>query len=134
MLLAPASLGIMLGKSYLPLGFGQWVKGLRRKVDKPIPTTLESVSYTHLDVYKRQHLASLPDEPAAVIVAELQRLGIPEAHWDGYLECLALETVSYTHLDVYKRQVEACYSTAKGVIITGLSTFPTTKLWTVWIL
>jgi len=30
--------------------------------------------------------------------------------------------------------VEACYSTAKGVIITGLSTFPTTKLWTVWIL
>ncbi|MDX9987554.1 DUF2309 domain-containing protein [Thiothrix unzii] len=44
MLLAPASLGIMLGKSYLPLGFGQWVKGLRRKVDKPIPTTLEYIA------------------------------------------------------------------------------------------
>ena len=48
MVLAPASLGIMLGKSYLPLGFGQWVKSLRRSVDVPIPTKLE-FSALHAD-------------------------------------------------------------------------------------
>ncbi|WML87422.1 DUF2309 domain-containing protein [Thiothrix subterranea] len=44
MALAPASLGVMLGKSYLPLGFGQWVKSLRRKADLPIPTKLEFIA------------------------------------------------------------------------------------------
>jgi hypothetical protein len=38
----------MLGKSYLPLGFGQWVKHLRRSVDMPIPTKLE-FSALHAD-------------------------------------------------------------------------------------
>lgn len=44
MVLAPASLGIMLGKSYMPLGFGQWVKGLRHKADIPISTKLEYIA------------------------------------------------------------------------------------------
>ena len=43
---------------------------------------LEAVSYTHLDVYKRQ---------------DLQRAGITFSHQ-------AFDAVSYTHLDVYKRQ------------------------------
>lgn len=44
MLLAPAALGILLGKSYLPLGFGQWVTRLIRRVAKPIPTKLEFIA------------------------------------------------------------------------------------------
>lgn len=44
MLLAPAALGILLGKSYLPLGFGQWVKRLGRQVAQPIPTKLEFIA------------------------------------------------------------------------------------------
>ena len=48
---------------------------------------MNSVSYTHLDVYKRQ-------------VLEDKTLSHPE------LEILftVAEAVSYTHLDVYKRQ------------------------------
>ena len=45
----------------------------------------EAVSYTHLDVYKRQALMSV------VSTKMLKEWGT--------------ETVSYTHLDVYKRQV-----------------------------
>ena len=52
---------------------------------------LNAVSYTHLDVYKRQ-------------VKDLklvhQRLGVLKNLGLGYLT-----PVSYTHLDVYKRQV-----------------------------
>ena len=44
--------------------------------------SLKTVSYTHLDVYKRQ-------------IMELQRYSL-----------LHLRPVSYTHLDVYKRQVQ----------------------------
>ena len=55
-----------------------------------------SVSYTHLDVYKRQELMS----------------GIKQ------FECIRIflnsYTVSYTHLDVYKRQV---------FIFSGFKTF-----------
>ena len=38
--LAPFSLVVMLGKSWLPLGFGHWVSKLRETVDVPIPTRL----------------------------------------------------------------------------------------------
>ena len=47
------------------------------------------VSYTHLDVYKRQEYANLKDYIQAVIVPDMQK---------------KLRPVSYTHLDVYKRQ------------------------------
>ena len=78
-----------------------------------------AVSYTHLDVYKRQiylHLAAVmdymsmkqPDQAKAHLLAawELARLddlieGFGEHH--GLLGAM-LEAVSYTHLDVYKRQ------------------------------
>ena len=42
---------------------------------------IEAVSYTHLDVYKRQVMVIVTDE------------------WRGMI------AVSYTHLDVYKRQL-----------------------------
>ena len=47
-----------------------------------------AVSYTHLDVYKRQAL-NYPTEVADVLQTAMN---------DSY------EPVSYTHLDVYKRQ------------------------------
>ena len=64
----------------------------------------EPVSYTHLDVYKRQvhHLTRS-------LAAEWHRYGIRvNAVAPGYVATdlleQALEAVSYTHLDVYKRQ------------------------------
>ena len=50
---------------------------------------LEPVSYTHLDVYKRQGRRR----------SVLARLGKPARQAGG-------DTVSYTHLDVYKRQAK----------------------------
>ena len=52
-----------------------------------------SVSYTHLDVYKRQHLAGT--EASGLFEA---RLGAEE------MPGKEVHAVSYTHLDVYKRQ------------------------------
>ena len=59
-------------------------------------TKLCPVSYTHLDVYKRQHIPTLQD-----FRAELLQQDEPEAKELA----LAIEPVSYTHLDVYKRQL-----------------------------
>ena len=72
----------------------------------------EAVSYTHLDVYKRQVLAELlavVEQRQALIQGE-QRLGAarldPTDHVGDLQGLLViLVPVSYTHLDVYKRQV-----------------------------
>ena len=48
-----------------------------------------SVSYTHLDVYKRQVWAGTWPHGMAMLMAGI---------------AYDLEAVSYTHLDVYKRQ------------------------------
>ena len=61
-----------------------------------------AVSYTHLDVYKRQHLANLP------VYYEYKADGITSTdaikgtYLDNYKQIF--DPVSYTHLDVYKRQ------------------------------
>ena len=84
-----------------------------------------TVSYTHLDVYKRQDLAK-PEFKGKVVMpnpnssgtgfldvsAWMQRWGDTKAwkYMDGLHEIIAQYThsgskpVSYTHLDVYKRQ------------------------------
>ena len=79
-------------------------------------TSIEAVSYTHLDVYKRQiqdlNLQIMKVEAGGIETAMTLRLSLihilgehcrkgKPAHqlWDG----IAPETVSYTHL-VYKRQ------------------------------
>ena len=63
---------------------------------------LESVSYTHLDVYKRQ------------LTGSGGKLDVEEARksYSAYLDTLTdapeknmVWSVSYTHLDVYKRQM-----------------------------
>ena len=60
---------------------------------------IKPVSYTHLDVYKRQPL----DEQAAEDCRKVLSAFFEEmTEWEQYME-----PVSYTHLDVYKRQTEA---------------------------
>ena len=62
--------------------------------------TIKPVSYTHLDVYKRQ---------VQIDVAGSQSL----VRGDIVRECLDIDSqtpVSYTHLDVYKRQTLICPS------------------------
>ena len=59
------------------------------------------VSYTHLDVYKRQVLDPVdPSQTASGLALDmdLNLLMGKAVHLDGY------GPVSYTHLDVYKRQ------------------------------
>ena len=67
-----------------------------------------AVSYTHLDVYKRQVLGKKYDgKTAAMAAAILLLLQQPEYLHDAsfLLSFTAVAAVSYTHLDVYKRQV-----------------------------
>ena len=77
-----------------------WLTGSQQyKVMKNIRDTLagrigilEPVSYTHLDVYKRQELYELVREK------------------DYFVLTTNVDPVSYTHLDVYKRQLQICSS------------------------
>ena len=68
-----------------------------------------AVSYTHLDVYKRQVLS--PDSEKGIAytrkagimaVQEQKKTGMQM--WQSSVWQKRPETVSYTHLDVYKRQ------------------------------
>ena len=54
-----------------------------------------AVSYTHLDVYKRQSIESTETESETTTVSDEDKL--------------ETEAVSYTHLDVYKRQAPAWF-------------------------
>lgn len=49
-----------------------------------------------------EYLHSLPDEPEAAIVTELQRLGIPEEDWDAYLTQLALELPGWSGMMLWR--------------------------------
>ena len=60
-----------------------------------------AVSYTHLDVYKRQHLfITILLNMANKKAGKKKKIGVYRCTETG------ATTVSYTHLDVYKRQVE----------------------------
>ena len=60
-----------------------------------------TVSYTHLDVYKRQLQKD----------AKGWQVMIPAKYDNGHEQHFAQVAVSYTHLDVYKRQVRFCLMT-----------------------
>ena len=63
------------------------------------------VSYTHLDVYKRQLPAVAGHQGAAGLHQLPRSAGRKESHPQVPGRSPAGEPVSYTHLDVYKRQV-----------------------------
>ena len=73
---------------------------------------VKSVSYTHLDVYKRQLLQPLTvrkkSDGRYELIAGERRLRA----------CIlaGINAVSYTHLDVYKRQTTAKAASTKSVI------------------
>ena len=61
-----------------------------KKMYLTVSHTEDAVSYTHLDVYKRQALNCYASVDGMAVSAD---------------SVLCIGTVSYTHLDVYKRQV-----------------------------
>ena len=61
-----------------------------------INVSIQAVSYTHLDVYKRQLLVS------ALVLKAVS--GATHESMMGVISIGGVISVSYTHLDVYKRQ------------------------------
>ena len=80
-----------------------WTTDFTERHDHP------PVSYTHLDVYKRQ-FSSVARRTASTIACILSVMPIPgrypsaAAFMQAQLISVKMLTVSYTHLDVYKRQ------------------------------
>ena len=62
---------------------------------------IHPVSYTHLDVYKRQVLYDSATADPSTLPSHANRPEIQQAMAEG----TGASAVSYTHLDVYKRQV-----------------------------
>ena len=62
------------------------------------PSTARTVSYTHLDVYKRQ-IQHIMDKPSLSRDHNGKCANSKEKYFSH-----SIDTVSYTHLDVYKRQ------------------------------
>ena len=69
---------------------------------------MDPVSYTHLDVYKRQGMDKLLEAKMPEGWVIVQALATVDATtYDLYMNnmrAMMQEPVSYTHLDVYKRQ------------------------------
>ena len=72
-----------------------------------------SVSYTHLDVYKRQEYLKLLNKTINQVLQTPGRhvQSVAEASYDAWVKYYRQDentpnatAVSYTHLDVYKRQ------------------------------
>ena len=65
-----------------------------------------TVSYTHLDVYKRQDVIHIVTEKQGipVEVAMTYNTSFNESVFSYVNDINTIEAVSYTHLDVYKRQ------------------------------
>ena len=75
-----------------------------------LPMYGQAVSYTHLDVYKRQ-LVKVADHVTHILLRCYHLKLHNRLHKDGG------SLVSYTHLDVYKRQAE---NSSLGVLCIGL--------------
>ena len=79
------------------------------------------VSYTHLDVYKRQHLTDIDYDVARQrekevrhdVMAHVYTFGKAAPKAAGIIHLGATSAVSYTHLDVYKRQAEGDESSGR---------------------
>ena len=66
-----------------------------------------AVSYTHLDVYKRQACKLAFACPACTFLPAQIQIFPQQLRQGGFLRFLqGFQPVSYTHLDVYKRQLQ----------------------------
>ena len=70
------------------------------------PKDLRAVSYTHLDVYKRQAVIRVPYLQLKTPHSEMNLTA--QTYWKLVDIPTTGQSVSYTHLDVYKRQVAYC--------------------------
>ena len=71
----------------------------------PHGESLWSVSYTHLDVYKRQTYDSDGIVLSGMVInIDEWQIFEQQLEWSEKKFQIAIEPVSYTHLDVYKRQ------------------------------
>ena len=122
---------LLSAKGWLPLGLSLihiLINPKQAEIVKYIFAEVLSVSYTHLDVYKRQdydffHSGLLPlacgnDYSVKIVPKDINvwisRLFLGDA--DGfsilyYQDVDSLVSVSYTHLDVYKRQLPITIAT-----------------------
>ena len=83
------------------------------KDDQTPPQYHIPVSYTHLDVYKRQVFrfsCTLPSIimarlPTAIILPVVRSMATIEGSSTTTWSLCMISAVSYTHLDVYKRQI-----------------------------
>ena len=77
-------------------------------ITPPMAPAIMAVSYTHLDVYKRQILQRVQAMPfeslekMELYITEKLSGAFPKI---SFQEKEGQEAVSYTHLDVYKRQL-----------------------------
>ena len=70
----------------------------------PYSRSISSVSYTHLDVYKRQVKEELKSGGAKRASTKAKNISLRAKKAKGKARCDDITAVSYTHLDVYKRQ------------------------------
>jgi uncharacterized protein YbcC (UPF0753/DUF2309 family) len=67
----------------------------------------------------RQEIARLPEDALDAVCAELERLGLPEARWAGYLERLALELPGWSGMFLW-RQNHPGYADTREVPVAML--------------
>ena len=87
----------------------QFTADVSHELRTPVTVIISPVSYTHLDVYKRQPF--LPVSDPFLTLTSLVRLVAKRK---------SPSPVSYTHLDVYKRQVGT--GAMSRAVFTGIST------------
>ena len=75
-----------------------------------------AVSYTHLDVYKRQDLAAILLECSVSGSVNLQDLDEYNTPARRIRITVTPEAVSYTHLDVYKRQSTPASGSSRNLL------------------
>jgi len=96
--LAAASLDEGLAAWNLPERADGLYKAWRRLVERDPAWT-----FAHATDW-RNALLSGPDDPLEAVMAELRRLGLPEACWEGYLTRLALELPGWSGMMNWRQQ------------------------------